>query len=115
MSNILQGAKVDRLITLLKPRQESGVRITVITLEPDSAGYGDTIELHIMIDKKKKRGINVRTTLDECEHYAVIDGRIVWHGGMNLLGKADVYDNLIRVESEQAAAELLEITEGILI
>ena len=30
---------------------------------------------------------------------------------MNLLGKADVYDNLIRVENEQAAAELLEITE----
>ena len=32
---------------------------------------------------------------------------------MNLLGKADVYDNLIRVESEQAAAELLEITENL--
>ncbi len=34
--------------------------------------------------------------------------RLVWHGGMNLLGKADAYDNLIRVENEQAAAELLE-------
>ncbi len=31
--------------------------------------------------------------------------------GMNLLGKADIYDNLIRVENEQAAAELLEMTE----
>lgn len=30
---------------------------------------------------------------------------------MNLLGKADIYDNLIRVENEQAAAELLEMTE----
>ena len=107
----LRRAKVDRMITLLKPRQESGVRVTVITLNPDSAGYGDTIELHIMIDDMKKNGINVRTTVDECEHYAVIDGKIVWHGGMNLLGKADVYDNLIRVESEQAAAELIEITE----
>ena len=83
----------------------------MITLDPDSAGYGDTIELHIMIDEMMKSGINVRTTADECEHYAVIDGKIVWHGGMNLLGKADAYDNLIRVESEQAAAELLEITE----
>ena len=58
-------------------------------------------------------GANVRETDDECEHYAVIDKRLVWHGGMNLLGKTDVYDNLIRVESEQAAAELLEITEEI--
>ena len=107
----LRRSKVERMITLLKPRQESGVRVTVITLEPDSAGYDDTIELHIMIDEMKKSGINVRTTVDECEHYAVIDDRIVWHGGMNLLGKADVYDNLIRVESNQVAAELIEITE----
>ena len=107
----LRRSKVERMITLLKPRQESGVRVTVITLEPDSAGYDDTIELHIMIDEMKKSGINVRTTVDECEHYAVIDDRIVWHGGMNLLGKADVYDNLIRVESDQVAAELIEITE----
>ena len=45
------------------------------------------------------------------EHYAVIDKKLVWHGRMNLLGKADIYDNLIRVENEQAAAELLEMTE----
>ena len=107
----LRRSKVDRMITLLKPRQESGVKVTLITLEPDSAGYGDTIELQIMIEEMKKNGINVRTTVDECEHFAVIDGRIVWHGGMNLLGKADVYDNLIRVESDQVAAELIEISE----
>lgn len=28
---------------------------------------------------------------------AVIDDYLVWHGGMNLLGKEDVWDNLIRV------------------
>ena len=44
---------------------------------------------------------------------AVIDRKLVWYGGMNLLGKADVYDNLIRVENEQAAAELLKMTEGL--
>ena len=45
------------------------------------------------------------------EHFAVIDKKLVWHGGMNLLGKADAWDNLIRVESEQAAAELLVMAE----
>ena len=34
---------------------------------------------------------------------------------MNLLGKIDMYDNLIRVENEQAAAELLEMSERIII
>lgn len=36
----------------------------------------------------------------------MIDG-FVWHGGMNLLGKEDVWDNLIRVKDRKAAAELL--------
>ena len=46
------------------------------------------------------------------EHYAVIDRTIVWHGGINLLGKEDAWDNLIRVESAQAASELMEMTEA---
>lgn len=107
----LRRNKVERLIDLLKTRQEAGVTVTVITTEPDAVGYGDTIELHILIDEMRNSGISVRTTPDEGEHYAVIDRKLVWHGGMNLLGKADVYDNLIRVENEQAASELLEITE----
>ncbi|MBQ9061792.1 MAG: hypothetical protein IJ121_03035 [Eubacterium sp.] len=59
----------------------------------------------------KKNGIMVRLTVEDTEHYAVIDRHLVWHGGMNLLGKADAWDNLIRVESTQAAAELMEMSE----
>ena len=43
------------------------------------------------------------------EHFAVIDDILVWHGGMNLLGKEDVWDNLIRIKNQDAAAELLEM------
>ena len=107
----LRRSKVERFISLLKQRQESGVVVTVITAAPDSVGYGDTIELFALIDEMRRSGIYVRETDGECEHYAVIDKKLVWHGGMNLLGKADIYDNLIRVENEQAAAELLEMTE----
>ena len=55
---------------------------------------------------------------DECENtqveecFAVIDDEIVWHGGMNLLGKADVWDNLMRIRNSQVATELLEIALG---
>ena len=99
---------------MLKPRQEAGVSVTVITLEPDAVGFGDTIELHMLVDEMRNCGINVRLTADACEHYAVIDKKLVWHGGINLLGKADYYDNLIRVMNEQGAAELLEISEQVL-
>lgn len=43
------------------------------------------------------------------EGFAIIDDELVWHGGMNLLGKEDVWDNLMRIKSSQVAAELLEM------
>jgi len=55
-------------------------------------------------------GINIGYAGNVSEHYAVIDKSLVWHGGMNLLGKVDVWDNLIRVKDIQAASELLEIS-----
>lgn len=103
--------KVDRLIRLVKSRQEAGVIITVITLNPNNHSFEDSLELQYMIEDMQKNGIIVRLTDDETEHYAVIDRSLVWHGGMNLLGKADAWDNLIRVENIQAAAELLEMSE----
>ena len=107
----LQRSKVERMLSLVKPRQEAGVQVTIITLDPESAGFEDVIELHILIDEMRKNGIFVRLTEEESEHYAVIDRKMVWHGGMNLLGKADAWDNLIRVENAQAASELLEMSE----
>ena len=52
---------------------------------------------------------NVVTKTEVEERFAVIDDELVWHGGMNLLGKVDVWDNLMRIRNHQVAAELLEI------
>ncbi len=110
----LRRGKVERLIELMKSRQEAGVTVTVITINPELVGYDDTLELHLLIEEMQQNGIVVRMSEEECEHFAVIDRKLVWHGGMNLLGRADAWDNLIRIENEQAAAELLEIAEGML-
>ena len=79
----------------------------VITEEPEKNLYENTLITHLLIDEMKKVGIHVKTVKDVEEHYAVIDGVLVWHGGMNLLGKEDAWDNLIRVKDRNAASELL--------
>ena len=56
--------------------------------------------------------INVVTKEEVEERFAVIDDELVWHGGMNLLGKEDAWDNLMRIKNHQVAAELLEIALG---
>lgn len=45
-------------------------------------------------------------------NFALIDDELVWYGGMNLLGKEDVWDNLVRIKSASVAAELLELSLG---
>ena len=44
-----------------------------------------------------------------CQHFAVIDERVVWYGSMNLLSRGDVEDNIMRLESPEVAEELLGI------
>lgn len=107
----LRLTKVERFMKIIQPRQENGVHVIVITQNPDSALTGDNTTLLAIIREMKENGINVRCTEDEGQHYAVIDRKLVWHGGMNLLGKADVWDNLIRVNDTQAASELLEMSD----
>lgn len=102
--------KVKRFIFLMKPRQEAGVKITVVTSHPESASYGNAEFLYHLIEQMNHIGITVKTVEQEIEHFALIDESLVWHGGMNLLGKEDAWDNLIRVQDVSVATELLEMS-----
>lgn len=88
------------------------LKVTVITTDPEDIIYGKSDVCYELIRAMQLVGINVitRTEVEEC--FAVIDDEIVWHGGMNLLGKADVWDNLMRIRNSQVATELLEIALG---
>ena len=52
-------------------------------------------------------GWEIRLVQDNCQHFAVIDEQILWYGSMNLLSRDDVEDNIMRLESREAAQELL--------
>lgn len=101
--------KVDRFLYLVKARQEAGCRVMVITTEPQNIAYGSPEFCQGLIDRMRERGIHVIVKENVEEHFAVLDEELVWHGGMDLLGKEDVWDNLMRVRSAQIAAGLLEI------
>lgn len=105
--------KIDRLLLLVKERQEKGINITVITTDPEEVVYGSTDVCYELIRQMKQVGINVVTKVEVEERFAVIDDELVWHGGMNLLGKVDIWDNLMRIKNHQVAAELMEIALGI--
>lgn len=101
--------KIERLLYLIKERQEAGVQVTVITADPENVSYGNPDVLYELIHGMKAVGITVITQQDPAGRFAVIDGELVWHGGMNLLGKEDAWDNLMRIRDQEVGAELLEM------
>ena len=108
----IRAEKIARFIKIVKERQEKGVKVTVITLKPDNSMYGNAGVYYELICEMQGVGITVVEKEEIDEHFAVIDNQIVWHGGMNLLGKEDVWDNLMRIKNAEVAAELLEISLG---
>ncbi len=108
----LNTQKVNRIISEFGKRQETGIKVTIVTWHPDAYKYGrDDVRMELM-EILRKAGFEVRLVEESCEHFAVIDREIVWYGSVNLLSKEDAEDNLMRVCSKDIAAELLEITFG---
>ena len=109
-SPTLLANKVDRFLSLVKGRQEKGVSVIVVTLDPEQSLFGNSNLSYELIQVMQQVGIQVITKSDVEERYAVIDNELVWHGGVSLLGKTDDWDNLMRIKNEQVASELLAIS-----
>jgi hypothetical protein len=103
--------KVDRFVRILSNKAEDGIRIKVIVLDPSISDYDNEEHILSMILGMKNAGISVVTTKEYGSHFAVIDYHLVWYGGMNLLGKEDVWDNLMRIKDAEAAQELLLLAQ----
>ena len=97
---------------IIKSKQEEGLNITIITNDPDHNLFSDSDNNIVLelISKMRKSGINVVLNDDTDQCFAIVDDEIVWYGGINLLGKEDIRDNLIRIKDERITAELLENT-----
>lgn len=109
-SPTLEKNKVHRMISLLKERQESGVKITIVTWHPEVYKYGKYEHRIELMELLRNAGFNVELLTGSCQHYAVVDSELVWYGSMNLLSKEDADDNIMRISSKSIAAELLEMT-----
>ena len=111
-SPAISGKKVFEMIHLLGEKQEAGIKIVIVTWEPDRYGYGDSTYWMELQEQMRKAGFEMNLVEDYCEHYCIIDRQVVWYGSMNFLGKEDAEDNLMRISDGKIANELLEMTFG---
>ncbi len=104
--------KAIELDQLLHEKMENGLHVIIVTWSADSYGYGDSGNRMAVLEQLRQFGFEVNLVDDYCEHYCIVDRQLVWYGSMNLLGKEDIEDNLMRVCSRETATELLELTFG---
>ena len=104
--------KIFEFIDLVKNKQEKGITVIVITKNPNDLQFDNPDYANYLICHLKQAGIIVELYENLDNHYALIDQEIVWHGGINLLGRPDIYDNLIRLKSVEIATELLTLDKN---
>ncbi|WP_411336491.1 hypothetical protein [Ruminococcus gauvreauii] len=97
---------------MLKEKQASGVEVTIVTWEPDSYGYGDAAFWMKLHEVMRQAGFHIKTVEEFCEHFAIIDQKLVWYGNMNLLAKDEIEDSMMRVKGKRIVVELMELTFG---
>lgn len=105
----INATKVRQFIYLVAKKQESGVRVSVITILSNEYPKSRLEITKKLVEELRLAGIHVKETTNIHEHFAIIDKEIVWYGSMNLLSREKEDDNLIRIESKEIAEELLEI------
>lgn len=79
--------KTERFIYLAKSRQEAGITVTVITMEPQNISYGSPEFCQRLIQNMRESGIYVIVKEELTKHFAIVDDELIWHRGMNLLAK----------------------------
>ena len=108
----LSGDRVVEFTKLIKEKMESGVEVTVVSWMPDKIRLGSSNYRMQLLEEMRQSGFYLKSAEDNCEHFAVIDQEIVWYGNINLLGKQDVEDHIMRIQSKEIASELMEMTFG---
>lgn len=108
-SPTLSRKRVEQLLTLIQPGQEKGLKVAIITWHLDVYRYGKDKQRLDLLENLRTAGCEIHFAQENCQHFAVIDEKVVWYGSMNLLSRDDVEDNIMRLENREIAEELLEI------
>lgn len=100
---------VAKTMDFVKERQSAGVAVSVVTLPAKDYPNNRVEVTKQLVGELARAGILVIEKSGLHEHFAIIDQEIVWYGSLNLLSRGKEDDSLMRVQSVDIAAELLEI------
>jgi len=107
VSPYLTRNRVAKMIGLLEECMQSGTMITVITRSSGDYAEKDIAAVSGTLEYLSSKGIRVIEKSRIHQKFAVVDGRVVWYGSINLLSYGGSAESIMRLESATIASELM--------
>jgi hypothetical protein len=100
------GSGTARWIDSLRAALARGVRARILIRPPEEFGGGSTDDVVEVVQSLRNLGITVDLRARMHEKIAILDGRILWHGSLNILSHRDTHESMLRLESPAACQQL---------
>lgn len=95
-----------RWVDPLRAALTRGVRVRILTRPPVEPGGGTTEEVAELVHALRDLGVVVDLRARMHEKIAILDGRVLWHGSLNILSHRDTHESMLRIESPAACSQL---------
>jgi hypothetical protein len=97
---------ITRWVETLRAAIARSVRVRILTLPFVEPGRGTTAEVEELLQNLGSLGVAVGRRNNMHEKIAILDGRILWHGSLNILSHRDAHESMLRIESPGACGQL---------
>lgn len=95
-----------RWVDALRTAIAHGACVRIMTRPPVEWGGGGTGEVTELVRKLRSLGVVVDLRARMHEKIAILDGRILWHGSLNILSHRDTHESMLRIESPVACQQI---------
>jgi len=95
-----------RWVDSLRAALARGVVVRILTRPASEFGGAPADEVAELVQELRQIGITVDLRARMHEKIAIIDGRVLWHGSLNILSHHDTHESMLRLDSPAACEQL---------
>jgi exonuclease VII small subunit len=95
-----------RWVQPLRGALARGVAVRVVMKPPGEASGAPADEVAELVQELRALGVAVDLRARMHEKIAILDGRVLWHGSLNILSHRDTHESMLRIESAAACEAL---------
>jgi phosphatidylserine/phosphatidylglycerophosphate/cardiolipin synthase-like enzyme len=86
----------------------NGVKVIIVTRPSEDSKKKNNSAWRVAVEMIREAGANVVFKSNIHQKFAVVDQKVVWYGGINLLSFGNAEESIMRLESVNIANELIK-------